>query len=153
MLKRWSSPYRAGRPRGDWWKWKIAPYTVDAVLVYAHPGHGRRASLFTDYTFALWDQEALVPIARAYSGLSDSEIRELDHWIRGHIKDQFGPVRAVDPAQVFELAFENIARSTRHRAGVAVRFPRILRWRKDKRPQDADRLESLLALLEQTSRA
>jgi DNA ligase-1 len=147
MLKHHASPYRSGRPRGEWWKWKIAPYTVDTVMIYAHPGHGRRASLFTDYTFAVWHEGALVPIARAYSGLSDAEILELDGWIRRHIKDRFGPVRAVDPVQVFELAFENIARSTRHRSGIAVRFPRILRWRKDKKPEDADRLESLLALV------
>jgi DNA ligase 1 len=148
MLKRWDSPYRSGRPRGEWWKWKIAPFTVDTVLIYAHPGHGRRASLFTDYTFAVWNEGALVPIARAYSGLSDAEILELDGWIRRHIHDRFGPVRAVEPVQVFELAFENIARSTRHRSGIAVRFPRILRWRKDKKPDEADNLRSLTALLE-----
>ena len=148
MLKHRESPYRAGRPRGQWWKWKIAPHTVDTVMIYAHPGHGRRASLFTDYTFAVWHEGALVPIARAYSGLSDAEILELDGWIRRHIRDRFGPVRAVEPVQVFELAFEQIARSTRHRSGVAVRFPRILRWRKDKKPEDADRLESLLAMVE-----
>jgi DNA ligase-1 len=147
MLKRWSSPYRAGRPRGDWWKWKIAPWTVDAVLIYAHPGHGRRASLFTDYTFGVWHEGALVPIARAYSGLSDAEIVELDAWIRRHVRDQFGPVRAVDPQQVFELAFENIALSSRHKSGIAVRFPRIVRWRKDKRAAEADSLEALRAIL------
>jgi DNA ligase-1 len=147
MLKHRASPYRSGRPRGEWWKWKIAPYTLDTVMIYAHPGHGRRASLFTDYTFAVWHEGALVPIARAYSGLSDAEILELDGWIRRHIRDRFGPVRAVEPVQVFELAFENIARSARHRSGIAVRFPRILRWRKDKKPEDADRLESLIALV------
>jgi DNA ligase 1 len=149
MLKRRDGPYRSGRPRGEWWKWKIAPFTVDTVLIYAHPGHGRRASLFTDYTFAVWHEGALVPIARAYSGLSDVEILELDGWIRRHIHDRFGPVRAVEPVQVFELAFENIARSTRHRSGIAVRFPRILRWRRDKKPADADHLTTLLALLEE----
>ena len=153
MLKHRASPYRSGRPRGEWWKWKIAPFTVDTVMIYAHPGHGRRASLFTDYTFAVWHEGALVPIARAYSGLSDAEILELDGWIRRHIKDRFGPVRAVEPVQVFELAFENIARSTRHKSGVAVRFPRILRWRKDKKPEDADRLESLLGMIEATAEA
>ena len=147
MLKHRASPYRSGRPRGEWWKWKIAPFTVDTVMIYAHPGHGRRASLFTDYTFAVWHEGALVPIARAYSGLSDAEILELDGWIRRHIKDRFGPVRAVEPVQVFELAFENIARSTRHKSGIAVRFPRILRWRKDKKPEDADRLETLVEML------
>jgi len=150
MLKHHASPYRSGRPRGEWWKWKIAPYTLDTVMIYAHPGHGRRASLFTDYTFAVWHEGALVPIARAYSGLSDAEILELDGWIRRHIRDRFGPVRAVEPVQVFELAFENIARSARHRSGIAVRFPRILRWRKDKKPEDADRLESLIALVKPT---
>ena len=149
MLKRRDGPYRSGRPRGEWWKWKIAPFTVDTVLIYAHPGHGRRASLFTDYTFAVWHEGALVPIARAYSGLSDVEILELDAWIRRHIHDRFGPVRAVEPVQVFELAFENIARSTRHRSGIAVRFPRILRWRRDKKPEDADHLTTLIALLEE----
>jgi DNA ligase-1 len=147
MLKRRDGHYLGGRPRGEWWKWKIAPFTVDVVLIYAHPGHGKRASLFTDYTFALWKNGALVPVARAYSGLDDAEIRELDAWIRRHVRDQFGPVRAVEPTQVFELAFENVARSTRHKSGVAVRFPRILRWRKDKGPRDADTLESLLALV------
>ena len=150
MLKHRASPYRSGRPRGEWWKWKIAPYTLDTVMIYAHPGHGRRASLFTDYTFAVWHEGALVPIARAYSGLSDAEILELDGWIRRNIRDRFGPVRAVEPVQVFELAFENIARSARHRSGIAVRFPRILRWRKDKKPEDADRLESLIALVKPT---
>jgi DNA ligase-1 len=147
MLKRRDGRYLPGRPRGEWWKWKIAPFTVDAVLIYAHPGHGKRASLFTDYTFALWKDGALVPVARAYSGLSDAEIRELDAWIRRHVRDQFGPVRAVEPVQVFELAFENVAVSTRHKSGVAVRFPRILRWRRDKTPRDADALDTLLALV------
>ena len=147
MLKRLSSPYRTGRRRGDWWKWKIAPYTIDAVLIYAHPGHGRRASLFTDYTFAVWDQGELLPVAKAYSGLSDEEIAELDAWVRRHTRERFGPTRAVEPVQVFELAFEGIARSSRHRSGVAVRFPRILRWRKDKPAAEADTLESVKALL------
>jgi DNA ligase-1 len=151
MLKRLSSPYRTGRRRGDWWKWKIAPYTIDAVLIYAHPGHGRRATLFTDYTFAVWDQGELVPVAKAYSGLSDAEIAELDAWVRRHTRERFGPTRAVEPVQVFELAFEGIAASTRHRGGVAVRFPRILRWRKDKPAAEADTLDSVKALL--TARA
>jgi DNA ligase-1 len=147
MLKRLSSPYRTGRRRGDWWKWKIAPFTIDAVLIYAHPGHGRRATLFTDYTFAVWDQGELVPMAKAYSGLSDAEIAELDAWVRRHTRERFGPTRAVEPVQVFELAFEGIAPSTRHRGGVAVRFPRILRWRKDKPAAEADTLDSVKALL------
>ncbi len=147
MLKRLVSPYATGRRRGDWWKWKIAPFTMDAVLLYAHPGHGRRATLFTDYTFAVWDKGELVPVAKAYSGLSDAEIAELDRWIRAHTRERFGPVRAVDPTQVFELAFEGIAASTRHRAGLAVRFPRIHRWRKDKPAAEADTLDVLRALV------
>jgi DNA ligase-1 len=147
MLKRWSSPYRPGRKRGDWWKWKIEPYTIDAVLIYAQPGSGRRASLFTDYTFGVWHQGALVPVAKAYSGLTDEEIDELDRWIRRHTTERFGPVSSVEPAQVFELGFERIARSTRHRSGVAVRFPRILRWRRDKPVREADTLETLRALV------
>ena len=143
MLKRWSSPYRPGRRRGDWWKWKIDPFTVDAVLIYAQPGSGRRASLFTDYTFAVWDGDELVPIAKAYSGLSDQEIDEVDRWVRRHTTERFGPVSAVEPVHVFELGFERIARSTRHKSGVAVRFPRILRWRRDKTPLEADTLETL----------
>jgi DNA ligase 1 len=147
MLKRWSSPYRAGRKRGDWWKWKIDPFTVDAVLMYAQPGSGRRATLFTDYTFGVWDGDELVPVAKAYSGLSDEEIDEVDRWVRRHTTQRFGPVSAVEPVHVFELGFERIARSTRHKSGVAVRFPRILRWRRDKPPREADTLESLLRLL------
>jgi DNA ligase 1 len=147
MLKRWSSPYRHGRPRGDWWKWKIEPYAIDAVLVYAQPGHGRRATLMTDLTFALWDGGELVPVAKAYSGLTDEEIDRLDRWIRQHTIERFGPVRAVEPVHVFELHFEGIAESTRHRSGVAVRFPRIARWRTDKNPQDADTLQTLRSLI------
>ena len=147
MLKRLASPYQAGRRRGDWWKWKIDPFTIDSVLIYAHPGHGRRATLFTDYTFGVWHEGQLVPVAKAYSGLSDEEILELDAWIRRHTIEKYGPTRAVEPIQVFELAFEGIAASTRHRAGVAVRFPRILRWRKDKPAAEADTLEGLRALL------
>jgi DNA ligase-1 len=147
MLKRLLSPYQAGRRRGDWWKWKIDPFTVDTVMIYAHPGHGRRATLFTDYTFGVWDEGQLVPVAKAYSGLSDQEILELDAWIRRHTVEKFGPTRAVEPSQVFEIAFEGIAPSTRHRAGLAVRFPRILRWRKDKPPAEADTLEGLRAFL------
>ena len=146
MLKRLSSPYATGRRRGDWWKWKIDPFTMDAVLIYAHPGHGRRATLLTDYTFGVWDQGALVPVAKAYSGLSDAEIAELDAWLRRHTLEKFGPTRAVEPSQVFEIAFEGIAASSRHRSGLAVRFPRIARWRKDKPAAEADTLASLRAL-------
>jgi DNA ligase 1 len=147
MLKRLSSPYRAGRRRGDWWKWKIDPFSIDAVLIYAHPGNGRRATLFTDLTFAVWHEGELLPMAKAYSGLSDEEIRELDAWIRRHTKEKFGPVRSVEATQVFEIAFEGIAPSSRHRSGVAVRFPRILRWRKDKPAAEADTLDAVKALL------
>jgi DNA ligase-1 len=143
MLKRWTSPYRPGRRRGDWWKWKIEPHTVDAVLMYAQPGSGRRATLFTDYTFGVWDGGTLVPVAKAYSGLTDAEIDELDRWVRRHTVERFGPVSAVEPVHVFELGFERIAPSTRHKSGVAVRFPRMLRWRRDKRPSEADTLETL----------
>jgi DNA ligase-1 len=147
MLKRWLSAYHTGRRRGDWWKWKIEPHTIDAVLIYAQPGSGRRATLFTDYTFGLWDQGELVPVAKAYSGLTDLEIDELDKWVRRHTIERFGPVSAVEPVHVFELGFERIAASTRHRSGVAVRFPRMLRWRRDKTAREADTLEALRALL------
>ncbi len=149
ILKRRDSPYRVGRKRGDWWKWKIDPYTIDAVLVYSQPGSGRRSNLYTDHTFALWDDEGkLVPVAKAYSGLTDAEIASLDRWIRAHTLERFGPVRAVEPHHVFELAFEAINRSTRHKSGIAVRFPRILRWRTDKPAAEADRLRTLRALAE-----
>lgn len=148
MLKRLDSPYGVGRRRGPWWKWKVHPYTADAVMIYAQPGHGRRASLHTDYTFAVWDGESLVPFAKAYTGLTDAEIRELDGWIRRNTVEKFGPVRSVRPEQVFELAFEGIQRSPRHKSGVAVRFPRILRWRTDKKPEDADSLDTLRALMD-----
>ena len=147
MVKRRTSPYGVGRKRGDWWKWKIDPLTVDAVLIYAQPGNGRRASLLTDYTFGVWHDGALVPVAKAYSGLSNEEIGELDRWIRQHTTERFGPVRHVEPVQVFELGFEAIAASARHKSGIAVRFPRMLRWRKDKPAVEADSLESLRALL------
>jgi DNA ligase-1 len=146
MLKRVDSPYRVGRKRGDWWKWKIDPHTLDAVLIYAQPGHGRRSGLFTDYTFGVWDGDTLVPVAKAYSGLDDTEIATLDNWIRAHTTDRFGPVRAVEAQHVFELAFEAVQLSSRHKSGVAVRFPRILRWRSDKGIADADRLEDLRRL-------
>ena len=149
MLKRLDSPYGVGRKRGDWWKWKIDPYTIDAVLIYAQPGSGKRASLLTDYTFGLWDNGELVPVAKAYSGLSNEEIAELDRWIRRHTRERFGPVRHVEPVHVFELGFEAIAPSSRHRSGVAVRFPRMLRWRKDKPASEADTLDALKRLLHQ----
>jgi DNA ligase-1 len=147
MLKRHGSPYRVGRQRGDWWKWKIHPHTIDAVLITAQRGSGKRASLYTDYTFGLWDNGKLVPVAKAYSGLTDAEIREVDAFVRQHTIEKFGPVRSVRPELVFELAFEGIQRSTRHKSGVAVRFPRILRWRTDKPAAEADSLETLRAML------
>ncbi|MEO6724479.1 MAG: ATP-dependent DNA ligase, partial [Blastocatellia bacterium] len=143
MLKRLSSPYRVGRQRGDWWKWKIEPYTVDAVLIYAQRGHGKRASLYTDYTFAVWDGDELVPFAKAYSGLTDEEIGKVDNFIRRHTVESFGPVRSVKPELVFELAFEGLQKSTRHKSGIATRFPRILRWRLDKKIEEADSLETV----------
>jgi DNA ligase-1 len=147
MLKRHGSPYRTGRKRGDWWKWKIDPYSVDCVLLYAQPGNGRRASLFTDYTFAVWDDGKLVPFAKAYSGLSDEEIREVDAWVRRNTIETFGPVHSVKPELVFELAFEGIQLSPRHKSGIAVRFPRMSKWRHDKKPADADTLATLRALI------
>jgi len=149
MIKRASSPYGVGRKRGDWWKWKIAPHAIDAVLIYAQPGSGKRASLLTDYTFGLWDGGELVPVAKAYSGLTNDEIDELDRWIRRHTMERFGPVRHVEPVHVFELGFEAIARSARHRSGVAVRFPRMLRWRRDKTAAEADTLETLKRMIRQ----
>jgi DNA ligase-1 len=148
MLKRRDAPYGTGRRRGPWWKWKVAPYTADAVMVYAQAGHGRRASLYTDYTFAVWDGGELVPFAKAYSGLTDAEIRQVDAWVRRHTREKFGPVRAVDPELVFELAFEGVQPSPRHRSGVAVRFPRILRQRTDKRAEEADTLETIRGMME-----
>ena len=147
MFKRLSSPYRVGRQRGDWWKWKIEPYTVDAVLIYAQRGHGRRASLYSDYTFAVWDGDQLVPFAKAYSGLTDEEIGKVDNFIRRNTVESFGPVRSVKPELVFELAFEGLQRSTRHKSGIATRFPRMLRWRTEKKIEDADSLETIKAML------
>lgn len=147
MLKSRAAPYGTGRQRGAWWKWKIEPFTFDGVLVYAQPGHGRRSNLYTDYTFAVWRGEELVPVAKAYSGLTDAEILEVDRWIRRHTKERFGPVRSVEPVHVFELAFEGINRSTRHKSGIALRFPRIARWRHDKPAREADTLEALERLI------
>jgi DNA ligase-1 len=147
MLKRLDSIYQVGRRRGDWWKWKIDPLTADAVLIYAQRGHGKRAGLYTDYTFAVWQGEALVPFAKAYSGLSDEEIRQVDRFIQRNTLERFGPVRSVRPELVFEIAFEGIQKSSRHKSGVAVRFPRILRWRRDKKIEDAETLESLKSLM------
>jgi DNA ligase-1 len=148
MLKRRDSAYGVGRPRGVWWKWKISPHSIDAVLIYAQRGHGRRASLYTDYTFGLWNNNQLVPVAKAYSGLTDDEIREVDSFVRRHTLEKHGPVRVVKPELVFELHFEGIQASTRHKSGLAVRFPRMARWRRDKKAEEADTLDSLRRLLE-----
>lgn len=148
IIKGKRTPYEVGRKRGIWFKWKIDPFTVDAVLTAAQPGTGRRASLYTDYTFSIWKDEALIPIAKAYSGLTDAEIRELDGWIRKHTTERFGPVRMVEGLRLFEIGFEGISRSERHKSGFAVRFPRIIRERTDKRVQEANRLEDLEGLLE-----
>jgi DNA ligase 1 len=147
MLKRKSSIYRNGRRRGDWWKWKIDPFTVDAVLIYAMRGNGRRANLYTDYTFAVWDGDQLVPFAKAYSGLTDEEIKEVDRWVKSNTVERFGPVRSVKPELVFEIAFEGINRSTRHKSGIALRFPRMARWRKDKVAKEANTISDLNDLL------
>ena len=165
MLKHKEAQYGVGRTKdvGVWWKWKIDPYTIDAVLIYAQTGHGRRASLYTDYTFAVWDnaeneaiksdaERKLVPFAKAYSGLTDAEIAEVDAIIRKTTVEKFGPVRSVKPSMVFELGFEGIALSSRHKSGIAVRFPRMLRWRQDKPINEADTLQTLQALLPQVSR-
>jgi DNA ligase-1 len=149
MLKRKAGVHGVGRVVGAWWKWKINPFTVDAVLINAQRGHGKRASLYTDYTFGVWNDERteLVPFAKAYSGLTDAEIRDVDAFVRRNTLEKFGPVRTVTPALVFELAFEGIQRSSRHKSGIAVRFPRMLRWRHDKPIAEADSLATIRALL------
>lgn len=147
MLKRWSSAYQTGRKRGDWWKWKIDPLTIDCVLLYAQSGSGRRSNLYTDYTLAVWKDKELVPVTKAYSGLTDEELSSMDSWIKKNTIEKFGPVRSVKPLHVFEIAFEGIQESNRHKAGVALRFPRISRWRKDKKPEEADTLEDVKKLL------
>ncbi len=147
MLKRKNSPYEVGRKRGHWWKWKIEPLTIDGVMIYAQKGHGRRADLYTDYTLAVWEGEMLVPFAKAYSGLTDAEIKEVDKYVKQNTKERFGPVRTVKPGLVFEIAFEGIQESSRHKSGIALRFPRIQRWRKDKPIEEANTLDELKALL------
>jgi len=147
MLKRQESLYGLGREKGQWWKWKVDPLTIDAVLVAAQQGHGRRASLYTDYTFAVWENGALVTVAKAYSGLTDAEIEEVDKFVRAHTEERHGPIRTVKPQLVFELAFEGIQSSTRHKSGIALRFPRINRRRQDKQTEEADTLEHLKALI------
>jgi DNA ligase-1 len=147
MLKKKDSSYETGRKRGSWWKWKLNPMHIDGVLIYAQKGHGRRADLFTDYTFGVWDGEVLVSFAKAYSGLTDAEIREVDAYVKKNTKEKFGPVRTVTPGLVFEIAFEGIQASPRHKSGIALRFPRISRWRKDKPIDQANSLADLKALL------
>ncbi|MFT3911099.1 MAG: ATP-dependent DNA ligase [Ferruginibacter sp.] len=147
MLKRKNSAYLTGRKRGDWWKWKTDPLTIDAVMIYAQKGHGRRSNLYTDYTFAVKDGEQLVSFAKAYSGLTDKEFAQVDHFIKRNSIEKFGPVRTVKPELVFEIAFEGIAASNRHKSGVALRFPRINRWRKDKKPDEINTLDDLKAIL------
>lgn len=155
MLKARDALYGVGRTKdmGVWWKWKVDPFSVDAVLIYAQRGHGRRASLYSDYTFAVWDappdasERALVPFAKAYSGLTDEQMRQVDNIVRRTTVEKFGPVISVKPSLVFELGFEGIALSKRHKSGIAVRFPRMLRWRQDKSVEEADHLGTLQDLL------
>lgn len=147
MLKRWDSPYHIGRKKGDWWKWKLDPLTIDAVMIYAQQGHGRRANLFTDFTFAVRDGNELVPFTKAYSGLTDSEFREITAWVRKNTLQRFGPVRQVRAEHVFEIAFEGIHESPRHKSGVALRFPRMKRWRHDKPVSEANTLSDLKDVL------
>jgi DNA ligase 1 len=147
MLKRADSPYVPGRPRGLWWKWKRDPLTVDAVLMYAQRGHGKRSSFYSDYTFGVWNDSALVPIGKAYSGITDQELARLDRWVRNHTIARFGPVREVEKSLVLEIAFDAAQRSSRHKSGIALRFPRISRIRTDKPASEADRLEWVARLV------
>ena len=147
MLKRKDSTYKVGRKRGDWWKWKVDPLVIDAVLIYAMKGHGRRANLYTDYTFAVWKGKELVPFTKAYSGLTDEEFRKVDRFVKANVIEKFGPVRSVKPELVFEIAFEGIAKSTRHKSGISLRFPRMSRWRTDKKTEEANTLADLEEML------
>jgi DNA ligase-1 len=152
MLKRRDAPYVPGRPKGLWFKWKRDPHLVDAVLMYAQRGHGKRSGFYSDYTFGVWGPEGtLLPVGKAYFGFTDAELAEIDRWVRANTTERFGPVRAVradpDHGLVFEVAFEGLNRSTRHKSGLAMRFPRIARLRWDKPPRDADRIETLQAML------
>jgi len=147
MLKQKKSKYHVGRKRGDWWKWKVDPLTLDGVLIYAQKGSGRRSAHYTDFTFAIKDGDKLVTFAKAYSGLTDKEIIEINKFIRKNGLEKFGPVRTVKPELVFEIAFEGIGYSKRHKAGIAVRFPRVARWRKDKTVKDIDTVETAKALI------
>jgi DNA ligase-1 len=147
MLKQKKSPYHTGRKKGDWWKWKVDPLTIDAVMIYAQKGSGRRSSKYTDYTFAVKKEDTLVTVAKAYSGLTDKEITEISQWVNKNAIERFGPVRTVKPELVFEIAFEGIALSNRHKSGVALRFPRIARWRKDKPASEIDTIETVKQLI------
>ena len=146
MLKHLDSPYEAGRHRGSWWKWKIEPHTIDAILIYARPGQAGSDNLFTDYTFGVWRRGDLVPVARACTGLTDDEIGRIDDFVRQNTLEKFGPVRSVSPQLVFEIAFDGIETSARHKSGLTLRSPRIVKW-KDKPPEEADSLEVLKSLL------
>ena len=148
MIKRKSSTYQVGRKTGDWWKWKIDPLVIDCVMIYAEKGSGRRSNLYTAYTFAVKDGDKLIPFTRAYSGLTDKEFNEVDAFVKRNSLEKFGPVRTVKPELVFEIAFEGIAASNRHKSGVALRFPRINRWRKDKKTDEINTLEDLQKMLE-----
>jgi DNA ligase-1 len=148
MLKRKTSAYQVGRKTGDWWKWKIDPLVIDAVMIYAQKGHGRRSNLYTDYTFAVKDGDKLVSFAKAYSGLTDKEFTQVDYFVKNNSLEKFGPVRTVKPELVFEIAFEGIAASKRHKSGVALRFPRISRWRQDKKADEINTLDDLKKMLE-----
>jgi DNA ligase-1 len=151
MLKNKRSTYSAGRKKGEWWKWKIDPFTVDAILIYAQSGHGRRANLYTDFTFAVYSQGGdLLPFTKAYSGLTDKEFIEINQWIKKNTLERFGPVRKVTAELVFEIAFEGIQESKRHKSGIALRFPRMVRWRKDKVVAEANTLEDLQLLLKKS---
>lgn len=147
MLKLKTSTYKSGRKRGEWWKWKVDPFTIDAVMIYAMRGHGRRTNLYSDFTFAVWKKETLVPVTKAYSGLTDKEFAEITNFVKKNTIERFGPVSSVKPMLVFEIAFEGISRSTRHKSGIALRFPRIKHWRRDKPASEANTLKDLVALL------
>ncbi len=147
MLKRGDSAYVSGRPRGPWFKWKRDALTLDTVLMYAQRGHGKRSSFYSDYTFGVWRDDELVPVGKAYFGFTDDELRRLDRWVREHTIERFGPVRAVSPELVLEIAFDSIHRSTRHKSGVAMRFPRVHRIRWDKPAAEADHIEEVERLI------
>ena len=148
MLKRWDSPYVAGRPKGPWFKWKRDPHVIDAVLMYAQRGHGKRSSFYSDYTFGVWTEEGpLTPVGKAYFGFTDEELKWLDRWVRNHTIERFGPVREVERSLVLEVAFDSIHSSTRHKSGLAMRFPRISRIRTDKPADEADCISTLRAMI------